>query len=308
LRIQSQPLNNLGRAMGPNESQTPPAFVDLATVAELFLQAKSGSGAKSYIDQLRRVLVSFLARFGTHLIGQVGSQQIREVTNNRRWRPKTRIAFLRVVKDLFSWAQANGYLSPDQPTGADSIVLRSHISPPEFLCAAELKELFGSTQSVGVLLEGALHAFGGLEVAELTGLVWSRIWRERGIAISRPPLSRARLAPITPVLDAWLLPFYGCSGRLVCDGASRREFKRWARVHNIHNLSVLLRDSFCVHWLAETGNPGRTASEVGLHPGLFARRFGPAAAGVTDSGEYFSLTPRAVGLRNWPRMVKQYLA
>jgi hypothetical protein len=88
----------------------------------------------------------------------------------------------------------------------------------------------------------------------------------------------------------------------------RQEFQQWARAHNIHNLSVLLHNSFCIHRLAQTGNPGRTASEVGLNPGPFQKRFEPIAAGVTDSGEYFSFTPRKVGLRNWPRMVKEYLA
>jgi len=277
-------------------------------VAGLFLQAKAGSCKKSYIRELRVELKALIVRHGKERIGQVGNQQIQSVVNNHRWRRNTRRAVLRTIKDLFGWAQANGYLPADQPTAADSLMVPAYISPPQFLCAAELEELFCSQPKVGVLLRTALHAFGGLEIVDLAKLGSDRIHRKRGIAISRPSLGKARVAPISPVLDAWLRPFYGCSGPLSHDGGSVREFRRWAREHNLHNLSVLLRNSFCVHRLAQTGKPGRTASEVGLHPGLFAQRFGPAAASVTDSGEYFSLTPRKVGLRNWPRMVKEYLA
>ena len=301
-------MNNHGPQMPANPFLTQAAFGDLETVAGLFLQAKLSSCISTTIREFRYNLAPLIASCGKQEIGQVGSLQIRKVLNNSRWRRNSQYTVLRTIKELFSWAQANGHLPPDQPTAADSIVVPVYISAPQFLCAEELKEVFGSTQSVGVLLEGALHSFSGLEVADLTGLGWDGIQRKRGIAISRASMSRSRLAPISPAMDAWLLPFYACASGLVCDGASRREFRQWARGHNIYNLSVLLRNSFCVHRLAETGNPGRTASEVGLHPGLLARRFGPAASGVTDTREYFSLTPRKVGLRDWPRMVKEYLA
>lgn len=299
-------MHNMGPAIPTKPSITQPGFTELATVVQSFLQAKAGFCKDSYIQKLRFDLAPLDARHGRWQIGQIETEQIRKVLNNCYQRQTTRHSVLGTIKDLFSWAQANRYLPTDRPTAADPIVIPDYISPPQFLYTAELRELFCSTKEVEILLEAALHAFGGLEVADLTGLGWKRVRRNRGIAISRASLCKSRLAPILPVLDAWLLPFYGCSDRLICDGVSHRTFLRWARSHNISDLSVLLRDSFCVHRLAETGDAGRTASEVGFHPRSFVQRFGPAAADVTDSDEYFSLTPRAVGLCNWPGMAKAH--
>lgn len=281
----------------------------LGDLVPVFLEAKSKTCRKNSVLGMLFGLRKLTACHAHQPIGQLTSLQIHQVISNPCWAANTQMSVLRTIKMIFRWARAQGYLPADQATAADLVHLPIHLSPPRFVPPHQLRLLLRSVRDVEILLKTVLHAFGALEDIELRRLKWEDIQRKWGIVVSGRVSGRARLAPIPRVLDAWLRPFYGSSGAVLRGSKSIERFHRWARALKIRELAEVLRNSYYIFRLAQPGNLSRTSSETGVSIATLQKRFAPVAAGRgLQAEEYFSLTPAKVGLRNWPRMVKQYRA
>jgi hypothetical protein len=241
-------------------------------------------------------------------MGQLSSQQIEHLINsNQHWGSRTRQQVLCTYKTLFHWARGQGHLPQHLPTAADLVNLHIGAVPPQIILAPGLGQLLYSTVDPDILIPTVCFAFAGPLVAELQRLGRGDIKPRQSILLNGHKSGEKRLVHMSAVLDAWLRPFYDYPDLAFLRPSALRKFRRWARALNLRFLPRMLRNSFIAHHLEQSGNAHQTAREAGLRTQFCYKRFINLVAhhGARD---YFSLTPAKVGLRNWPRIVKQYLA
>lgn len=170
-----------------------------------------------------------------------------------------------------------------------------------------LKQLIGSTQDPDILMPAVFIAFAGTRVAEVQPLAPGDIEPGQAIFLNRGMKEKMRRVPMFAVLDSWLSPFYGCKELVFLRPATLRKFCRWARARNLRCLARILRNSFIVFRLQQTGSLVQTAVEAGLRVQNGCKTIN-ALVSPGGAPRYFSLTPAKIGLRDWPRIVAQYLA
>lgn len=283
----------------------------LQLLADNFLettgQATHTAVRKEYFRVIGFVLSDFISDVGNIPVGKVTTPQIQRVVCQPERNGRSRKRHLCVLKRFFSWARSEGYLDAGQPTPADPLHVAVLAHEPAIVTPNDLRMLLASTKDVESLLYLAISAFSGMRRGELERLSWDDIQPGQCI-VMRPAMTlvRARrLVPILPVLDAWLRPFYGSKG-LIFSCRVPQKAHQLARTQGVVLGSGTLRNSFWTYRVTATNNPNQTAIEMGRSPAVFLRRIlklvEPAAA-----AEFFSLTPHAVGLMNWPEMVARYL-
>lgn len=286
----------------------PPLSPPLGDLVSTFLYTTAYPHSNTYHQQLFCSLKHLAANFGYQPIGQVSSQQIEHlIVSNQHWGSRTRQLVLCAYKTFFYWARCQGHLPQHLPTAADLVNLHIRLVPPQIILAPGLGQLLHSTQDPDILMPTVCFAFAGPLVAELQRLGRGDIKPRQSILLNAHKPGEKRLVSMPAVLDAWLLPFYGYPDMAFLRPAALQKFRRWARALNLRFLPRILRNSFIAHGLAQSGNPYQTAREAGLRAQFCHKCFSGLVA-RNGGRNYFSNTPAQVGLPDWPRLVKQYLA
>lgn len=279
----------------------------LGHLVPIFLFSTSQLHGADYHGQLGFALKQLAAKFGHQPINQVNRHDIGHLAvSNPRWGPRTRKLALGCIKTFFGWARDEGLLPRHQPTAADLLNLRIKSLPPRILPPPGLKQLLSSTQDPDILMPTVFFAFAGPLVAELQRLARGDIEPGRGILVRRTANRNARLVPMSAALDAWLSPFYECATLPFVRPSALRKFRRWARALNLRFLPRILRYTFIAARQEQTGSAVQVAREAGLQPPFDKQFIGIMTQ--ADADELLSVTPAKVGLRNWRRIVAEYLA
>ena len=258
-----------------------------------------------YVRVLRRTLQKLARGTGAIPIGNLTTAQIRAIVLDPQLRLSGRRRYLFIIQNLLRWCRNHGYLPKGRPTAADAIHLDKPVRATRIVTATELKALFAGANDVEMCLVLALVAFAGLRRGELEQLSWEDIQPGNSVAPNATSISYRRLVQMFPVLDAWLRPFYGSRGRVV-SGNSHRRITRLAIKLNIPWSGNIFRRSFAAHASVLSGNPKTAAQQLGVPFEHWHLMF-PGSVSLPAAGEYFGLTPEAVGILTWPELVAAYL-
>ena len=292
-------LNSAGQSL-------PKPATSLEQVIAKFLLTMAPHYGRQYRLVLKNCLMKTLSPMHHLPIGDITTEQLRKVAVRPDITSCLQRRTVSIIRNFFEWSRALGYLPPGQPTPAEPLRLRLPKVPREILTPAELKRLFSGTTDAEVMLALALSAFAGIKRREIELLSWDCI--APGEKIQLDPargMALKRLLPITPTLDLWLRPFYGSQGRVITTRDFAYKMHRLARLLGVPAKSNALRNSYCSYFISQSHNSAKMASESG-HSLATLQHF---AQPVTDAAaaEFFSLTPEAVGIHNWPEIVAIYL-
>jgi integrase len=179
---------------------------------------------------------------------------------------------------------------------------------PAIMTPDELRTLLSGTNDVETIHFLALQAFTGIRLGEIQRLSWDCV-TPGAILVLPPEISQmrvGRVVPLLPVLDAWLRPFYGTRGPLVSSRNIPARTVQLFRKLGVPPKLNALRNSYCAYRLADTRSLERVAQETGRPLRMLGN---PLRQPVTaaEAREFFSLTPEAAGIENWPRRVADYL-
>lgn len=286
--------------VGPNGT------APVAELAQKFLEAAPTLGQHRSLAPMLYSSSRLVAQIGHVPIGQVTTAQVLQLLTNHQSRSQK--FHLTNLKRFFRWCQAEGYLPANKPIPTAPIHLK--IPAPaklEILSSSELRRLLSGTKDVEILLWLALAAFAGLRTAEIQNLSWESIEPGKRIYL-RPELSMAgkgRRVAMLPVLDAWLQPFYGSRGLVVKSRTVKRRLALLIRAHGLVLRPNMLRHACCAYRYRATGDSANICLEMGLYPALVNRHH-LLPVTKADALEYFSLTPKAVGVQDWPALVSEY--
>jgi hypothetical protein len=302
-----QNWQNTASATTQSTHHSPPqSTVPLAQAVQKFLKEKEPFCGKNYLQMLVWVLSKVRATLGNLPIGKVTAAQISKVVHAPGLHPRAQKHRAIAIKTFFNWSRSQGYLPSRRPTPAHTVDVRIPKFVPKILSPAELKNLLAGTQDMEVLLSIVLSAFTGIRLGELERLRWNHIAPGKRIYLGPETGVRfERSLPILPVLDAWILPFYGSQGTVISSMTVRHKLHRFARVLGVPWKHIGLRISFCAYRLAQTGNLAKVAIET-EGPGFILRELVHRVTGP-EAEEFFSLTPEAVGIKNWNAIVAKYL-
>lgn len=205
---------------------------------------------------------------------------------------------------FFSWCHRHGYLPPNHPSPAASLITYP-ANEWRILTPRELRILLGSGASVDLLVYGSIASFAGIWHRDLRRTEW-RCFRQRKLIdlMYREARDRARMIPLLPVLDAWLMPFYQQAGPVI-DFNTPAKFYRFARSRGVHIDQSTLQNSFTAYRWAMVGNVFQAARETGASCSTIRNHYPLTSSALAE--EYFSLTPEEVGIPDWPAQAAKFL-
>ena len=295
--------------VGPANASLPSSGTLFARVVGEFLAAKGPKCRPAYLHTLYYVLRRLVQDIGSRPISAVTTHQLQQVLFGPRFSPCSRKHKLAVIRTFFSWCRAHGYLPAQTPTAVDL----AYVNVPQFdltvLTPAELKTLLAGAKDVEALLRIVIPVFAGIRRSELKRLSWKNIIPGARIFVDSSLCMNGvdRVIPMLAVLDAWLRPFYGSQGMVLRPGALRLRLRASACDPQAALRANCLRHTYLAYRFGQTRSLAMTAMEAGLNPSLLHKHFHLPVT-KAQIKEYFSLTPAAVGINDWAKIVAKYLA
>lgn len=281
----------------------------LGDVVAAYLRAKErGRGLSDRWTQLlawasKRLLLSFSP---TSRMDAITTADLAAWVDGSGLAPRTKKTLRDFAVGLWKWAADHGHL-PEGKTAAERLgAVRVIRGTPETMEPEELAKALKacSPRFVPWLV---LSAFGLLRSAELyaTGdkspLVWEDLLWERGIIRVRPETAktgRKRVAPLHPVLVAWLKPLRADGA--ICSGHTpyrEGETARLAKAIGWESWPANVLRHSAISYRAAGVGLGLAAMEAGNSESEARRSYNDAKTGE-DSALWFGLTPEKVG-RKW---------
>jgi integrase len=212
-------------------------------------------------------------------------------------------------RTFLKWCKIQEYLHPGKPTEAEKLdEIKAPNPPPGIYTVPEARRILGETTDIPALLYMALAFFTGIRQIELGRISWEGVNPDGVIIVERDEEKRyrRRIIPIQPVLEAWLSPFYGCTGLIVPLTRMREKVSRIVTSLGIKYQRNGFRHSYASYRLAQTDSPMKTSEEDGHWAYILERDY---LHRVTrdQASEFFKLTPDACGQTDWPQKVAEYL-
>ena len=138
--------------------------------------------------------------------------------------------------------------------------------------------------------------FAGLRAAEIERLEWSAVdIEERAITVSGTisKTGSRRVVTMSENLAAWLNPYAGRTGRVCPLGLRRRIEDDRERAEMLEGWSEnLCRHSFGSYRLAEIGDVGRVATEMGNSPNVVHKHY-KRLVKPRDAKAFWGIKPQA---------------
>ena len=183
-----------------------------------FLTAKRQDGcSERYLDDSRLRLKKFAKAFAGQISG-IGSRNLDDFLRGLNVSIRSRDNVHKILKSLFSYARARGYLPASERTAAE-ILPRVKFKPPVIgiLKPDEFARTLEAASSK-TLPAFVLGGFCGMRQAEICRLDWSAIDFDRKLITVNASIaktSRRRLVPLHEAAAAWLKPIAKKSGRVI---------------------------------------------------------------------------------------------
>lgn len=275
-------------------------------VVEEFLTSKRVEGVSFFHLEDRKYRLNKFAGAFPGRIDQVTTHEVEVWLNGLAVSGRTRNNYRNAVLQLFRYARAKRYLPRNEPTVVEDVAAaNSGEGAIEIYTPQELRLLL-SHAPAKLLPFFAVGAFAGLRSQEIMRLDWSDIRFEQGfieVAAAKAKTASRRLAPLLPVLAAWLLPFRKKSGHVV--GYTRNDMLSVARKEfcktgiNCDGETIeftwkpnALRHSYASYRLADIKDAARVALEMGNSPAMLFRNYRELVS-EQQAAEWFSVLPKA---------------
>ncbi|HZR17842.1 MAG TPA: hypothetical protein VFE51_10990 [Verrucomicrobiae bacterium] len=286
----------------------PSAQPTVGQAAREFLRIRSLDASPRHHVNLEYSLRDLVALFGQVPIMAVGSSMIQRALQATQRSIYTNKVLLKSLRLFFAWCRDQGYLACG-PTAAELVRINTPNSPLQIVHPHELKRVLAAEAEVDLRLGIAFWGFAGIGYGTLYRLKWENIVPGRAI-VPKPEHGKAFVNPvqIRPVLDAWLAPFYGRKGPVVTQKYLAKQCRLHSKMVGVHFDARTLCRSF---WVFSSLLAGMQPTAPMSFPGVTAPvvyNHSPALPSLADARDYFGLTPDAVGLPDWPAIVRQYQA
>jgi len=246
-------------------------------VAELIETRRARKKSVRYLNDLRSRLGRFAKAFVVD-IGTITTADVQGFLDGLKLAPQSVANFRTVLRTLFSFAEARGYVFKGGNPVADTEEIEARGNGAiDIFTPAEMAALLKAAPAAFVPVL-ALGGLAGLRTAEIQRLEWSAVDLAGGfitVAADKAKTRQRRLVPILPSLAQWLAPYAGQTGN-VWQGTlgdleeARGETVKAAGVPWKHNA---LRHSFISYRLAEIQNAAQVALEAGNSPTLVFRHY-----------------------------------
>ncbi|MEO6848272.1 MAG: tyrosine-type recombinase/integrase, partial [Chthoniobacterales bacterium] len=266
-------------------------------VAE-FLAAKKQDGlSQRYRDDARLRLKKFCKAFPDHISG-IRSRDLDDFLRGLTVSIRSRDNVHKILKSLFSYARARGYLPASERTAAE-ILARTKFKPP--VIGILQPDEFGRTlraASPKTLPAFVLGGFCGIRQAEICRLDWSAIDFNRNLITVNACIaktSRRRLVPLHAAAAAWLAPIAKTTGPVIeySSPINLSQMMRTAWQEAQANRSQnCLRHSGASYRLAVTGNAPETALELGTSVQMLMQHYRELVT-KDEAQAWFSIFPQS---------------
>ncbi len=282
-------------------------------IAELLAAKKQDKARPRYRKDLHGTLAantpgstdnrrnSFGNAFGTTRINTVTTADMDAWLRGRGVAPRTRTKLVTVLRTLFNFAKAAGYLPKGIATEADGLTTPKvqgaeniAIFSPE-----EMQKLITGTKAHTATDEHklwlALGGFAGLRSAELARLEWGRhVQIERGLIQVSGDIAKTngrRIITMQANLAAWLAPYAGRTGKVFTPRADER-CHEYAHRLGVEWKANGLRHSFISYQCATTKNIPAVAMEAGNSVAIINKHYRELTT-EAEGKAWFAIMPHA---------------
>ncbi len=259
-------------------------------VAELIAVKQQRGASARYLADLRYRLTRFADAFSME-IGNVTTAQIQEwLDAQKTLAPQSYRNFQTVLHLLFQFAVARSYAADNPVEAIDKVKVRGRdvaIFTPD-----EIRRLLNAAEPEFIPCI-ALGGFAGLRTAEIQRLEWRDIdlpGKTITVQAGNAKTASRRIVPIADNLAAWLAPYAGRERRLWKHSSAfpfHRNQRRTAAATAVEAdpekgikaqppvewKANALRHSFASYRLAQLGDAGRVACEMGNSPAVVHRDY-----------------------------------
>lgn len=224
---------------------------------------------------------------------------------------RTKNNYRTAVRTLFRYARDKNYLPRQEKTEAE-FTSRYAEDPTdiEIYTVDQIKTLLTHITPRMVPFV-ALGAFAGLRTAEITRLEWKHVRFDTNVIVvpvTVAKTSNRRLAPILPVLRAWLKPFEKDKGKVLVDildefalaralNTAFQEMRDKEGKLLIKNLHNGLRHSFVSYRVSATQNVHQVSLESGNTPRIIFSNYRELVEDPKQAEAYFKIMPTKARLK-----------
>lgn len=224
---------------------------------------------------------------------------------------RTKNNYRTAVRTLFRYARDKNYLPRQEKTEAE-FTSRYAEDPTdiEIYTVDQIKTLLTHITPRMVPFV-ALGAFAGLRSAEITRLEWKHVRFDTNVIVvpvTVAKTSNRRLAPILPVLRAWLKPFEKDKGKVLVDildefalaralNTAFQEMRDKEGKLLIKNLHNGLRHSFVSYRVSATQNVHQVSLESGNTPRIIFSNYRELVEDPKQAEAYFKIMPTKARLK-----------
>ncbi len=275
-----------------------------AEVVEEFLTSKRVEGVSFFHLEDRKYRMNKFAAAFPGRIDQISTHEIEIWLNGLGISSRTRNNYRNAVLQLFRYARSKRYLPRNEPTAIEDVAsANAGEGAIEIYTPQELRLLLSHAPEK-LLPFFAIGAFAGLRSQEIMRLDWSEIRFEQHfieVAAAKAKTASRRLAPLLPVLAAWLLPLRQKTGHVVgytrndmlCEARQRHcksGIKVGGQVFEFRWKPNALRHSYASYRLADIKDAARVALEMGNSPAMLFRNYRELVT-EKQAAEWFAVLP-----------------
>lgn len=226
---------------------------------------KEGKG-KRHIDDVSSRLNRFTESYGDWLACDVSTEVIDEFLDDLDVAPQTKINYRSKINQLFRYAVKIGACEKNPVTNA----IKPKVDGSDIgILTPKQSAAYLAAANETVLPGIAIGLFAGLRESEIQRLDWADIDLDEGhitVSAKKTKTAQRRIVAISDNLRAWLMPYAQTEGRVIGDTpyqwrAGKEAAREAAGITEWPPNAV--RHSFASYHLAEHGDAGRTALELG---------------------------------------------
>jgi len=222
--------------------------------------------------------------------------------------PLSKKNFRRVVHTLFAFAAARGFIHKDGNPAKDLEKIGVANGTIAIYTPPEMARLLAAA-SADFLPCILLGGFAGLRSAEIERLDWSAIdLKDKTVTVSvtESKTGGRRIVPMAQNLADWLAPYAEHQGPIwkglhdafydaqeaTIEAANQLADKKGRALPKMRWKANALRHSFATYRLAEIGDAGRVATELGNSRGMVHKHYAELAKPAVAAA-WFSISPKA---------------
>jgi len=195
------------------------AVISFPDLVELFLvHIREKKKSRRYVLDMQARL-HFAAKTFTANIADIKTAEMDKwLASMKKNTSRTKNNYRKAIRTLFRFGREKNYLPREAKTEAEFTTSYDLGSEEIGIYTPEQLEILLSRLSPRMLPFLAIGAFAGLRTAEISRLEWQHVRFEQNVIAVPASVAKTanrRLAPILPVLAAWLKPFRKPAGKVL---------------------------------------------------------------------------------------------